>query len=241
MDMKTLPVSLGGARVWCSDRNGGVSHAPYESLNVGDHVGDDPAAVATNRQRLADASGLVEPGRWVWMRQVHGARVHVATAPSPAEPPEADAAVTATRGLPLAVVTADCAPIVLACSDAVGVVHAGHPGLALGVIEAAVAALREIGTGPVRAYLGPCIRPERYEFGVEALARLVEQFGPEVEGTTREGTPAFDVPAAVRIALARTGIDDIEDSGVCTSASPDHFSYRRDGVTGRQVTIAVLP
>jgi YfiH family protein len=234
------PVDLGPGRVWCSDRRGGVSAPPYATLNVGDHVGDDPDAVAANRARLADAAGLVEPAHWVWLDQVHGVQVHVATHPAP-EPPRADAAVTATRGLPLAVLTADCAPVALACDNAVGAVHAGHRGLEHGVIEAAVAALREIGTGTVRAYLGPCIRAFNYEFGTADLARLVGRFGPRVEGRTRGGRPAFDVPAAVRAALADCGVEDLDEAGICTADSAEHFSYRRDGVTGRQVTIVMLP
>jgi YfiH family protein len=177
----------------------------------------------------------------VWINQVHGIAVHRATGPTGARTPEADAAVTTARGLPLAVVTADCAPIALANDTAVGVVHAGHRGLELGVIEAAVGALREIGTGEVRAYLGPCIHADRYEFGAEDLARLVERFGPGIEGRTASGRPALDIPAAVRRALEACGVDAFVDSDVCTSASENHFSYRRDGLTGRQVTIAVLP
>jgi YfiH family protein len=217
-----------------------VSLAPYATANLGDHVGDDPDAVAANRRRSADAAGLVEPTRWVWLRQVHGVRVHVASGPTGQVAPEADAAVTATRGLPLAIVTADCAPVVLACDDAIGVVHAGHPGLEHGVIEAAVGALRELGRGPVRAFLGPCIRPARYEFGADDLARLVDRLGPQVESRTRDGRPAFDVPTAVRLALEQSGVDAFEDANVCTADSAGHFSYRRDGVTGRQATIAVL-
>jgi polyphenol oxidase len=217
-----------------------MSAAPYDSLNVGDQVGDHPELVAANRARVADAAGLVEPNRWVWLRQVHGARVHIANEPTPAEPPEADAAVTAARGLPLAVLTADCAPIALACDDAVGVVHAGHRGLEAGVVEASVAALRAIGSGAVRAYLGPCIRPARYEFGADDLARLVARFGPGVAGRTGDGRPAFDVPAAVRVALAECGVSDLADCDVCTATSDAHFSYRRDGRTGRQATVVVL-
>jgi YfiH family protein len=232
--------ALGSAQVWWSDRRGGVSEPPYDTANVGDHVGDHPESVAANRARLAGAAGLVEPTRWVWLEQVHGVHVHVATDPTQV-PPEADAAVTATRGLPLAVLTADCAPVALACDDAVGMVHAGHRGLEHGVIEAAVTALRRIGTGTVRAYLGPCIRPANYEFGAADLARLVAHFGPEVEGRTHQGHPALDVPSAVRIALERCGVEGLDDSGICTAESVDHFSYRRDGVTGRQVTIVMLP
>jgi YfiH family protein len=204
-------------------------------------VGDDAAAVARNRASVAQGAGLVGPEAWVWLHQVHGRAVHVATAPSGADVPDADAAVTAVRGLPLAVITADCAPIALACDGAVGVVHAGHQGLELGVIEAAVAALRALGTGPVRAFLGPCIRPDRYEFGAADLERLVARFGPSVAGRTSAGRPALDVPAAVRVALASCGVDALDDTGVCTSASPTHFSYRRDGITGRQATIVELP
>jgi YfiH family protein len=208
---------------------------------VGDHVGDDVDAVAMNRTRVASTAGLGDPTGWVWINQVHGVDVHVATAPSGADTPQADAAITAVRGLPLAVVTADCAPIVIACDDAVGVVHAGHRGLELGVIGRAVAALRRIGTGPVRAYLGPCVHPERYEFGADDLARLVARYGPDVEGRTLEGRPALDIPTAVERALEECGIVEFCDSGVCTAASDEHFSYRRDGVTGRQVTLVVLP
>lgn len=234
------PITVGAARVWCSDRQGGVSAGPYESANVGDQVGDDPQSVAANRARIAEAAGLVGPERWVWLRQVHGAAVHVATGPTDSDLPEADAAVTSARGLPLAVVTADCAPIALASDTAVGVVHAGHRGLELGVIERAVAALREIGSGPVHAFLGPCIHPEHYEFGEADLDRLVTRFGPGVAGRTHDGRAAFSVPAAVRLALRECGVEDLEDCGVCTAASSTHFSYRRDGVTGRQATIAML-
>jgi polyphenol oxidase len=233
-------VRLGPGRVWCSDRHGGVSEAPYATGNVGDQVGDDVDAVNGNRERVAAAAGLADPTRWVWLRQVHGARVHVATEPTGPRPPEADAAVTAQPGLPLAVITADCAPIALVCDDAVGVIHAGHRGLELGVIEAAVDALRAIGHGGVRAYLGPCIHPARYEFGAGDLERLVARFGPAVEGRTDDGRPALDIPAAVRCALARVGVDELTEAGVCTAASSSHFSYRRDGVTGRQATIIVL-
>jgi YfiH family protein len=235
-------VDLGPARVFCSGRAGGVSPVPYESCNVGDHVGDARERVDVNRRRVADAAGLGDPAEWAWIRQVHGVDVHVATAPNAgADIPEADAVVTARRGLPVAVVTADCAPVALACDDAVGVVHAGHPGLEHGVIGRAVEQLRAIGTGPVRAYLGPCIRPARYEFGAADLARIVARLGAEVEGRTADGRPALDIPAAVRAALRACGVDEFVDGGVCTAASAAHFSYRRDGVTGRQATIVVLP
>jgi polyphenol oxidase len=228
---------VGPARVWCSGRPHG---------NVGDHVGDDPVVVARNRAELRAHTGGADSAGWVWVRQVHGRAVHVAT-PADAEAaaqnepaPIADAIVTATPGLSLAIVTADCAPLVIACDDAVGVVHAGHPGLAGGVIEAAVARLREIGRGDVRAFLGPCIRAPRYEFGADALAAFVAQFGAVVESRTRDGCPALDIPAAIGVVLDRIGVIEFDDCGICTSDDDGYFSYRRDGETGRQATIAVL-
>jgi YfiH family protein len=207
--------------------------------NVGDHVGDDPDAVVRHRRALAHAAGLAEPNTWVWMRQVHGHDVFDASAPTPeTDPPVADAAVTTRAGLPLAVVTADCAPVVVANDDAIAVVHAGHPGLANGVIEAAVERVRSNGGGAIHAFLGPCIHPARYEFGVRDLEGFVDRLGASVRSTTREGRPALDVPEAVRIVLARVGVD-LSDCGICTSDNDGYFSYRRDGQTGRQATVAV--
>jgi YfiH family protein len=224
---------VGDASVWCSGRADG---------NVGDGVGDDPQVVVRHREALAVAAGLPDPREWVWIRQVHGPAVHVADGPTiAAHPPEADAAVTAVRGLPLAVVTADCAPLVLANRGAVAVVHAGHRGLAAGVVEAAIAQVRAVGHGAVAAYLGPCIRPSVYEFGAGDLQPLVDRFGPGVAAQTRAGKPAFDLPGAIRVVLGREGITDFDDSGLCTAETPGYFSYRRDGATGRQATVAVLP
>jgi YfiH family protein len=238
-----LRAGAGAAAIWCSGRHGGVSTGPYSSCNVGDHVGDDADAVRENRRRVANAAGLPDADTWAWLDQVHGNDVHVATAAAaPGPKPVADAAVTTVPGVPLAIVTADCAPVVVACGGAIGVAHAGHRGLLASVIERTVDEVRARGSGPVRAYLGPCIRPAHYEFGARDLAILTDHFGTEVEGRTHDGRPAFDIPAAVRVALRRAGVDEgaIDDSGVCTAASPDHFSYRRDGKTGRQVTVAVL-
>jgi purine-nucleoside/S-methyl-5'-thioadenosine phosphorylase / adenosine deaminase len=217
-----------------------VSGEPYATMNLADHVDDDPARVSENRTRAARriTAAPPDPAAWVWLRQVHGVTV-VDVDGAPATAPEADAAVTTTVGLPLVVLTADCAPIALVAPDAIGVLHAGWPGLEQGVIGAAVAALRARSSGRVRAVLGPCVHPERYEFGADLLARLVERLGPEVAARTGDGAPALDIPAAVRISLARAGVDDLTDVGVCTAASTDHFSYRRDGVTGRQAVVVV--
>jgi copper oxidase (laccase) domain-containing protein len=171
---------------------------------------------------------------------VHGADVLTVHGSPPPTVPAADAAVTGETARPLVVLTADCAPLVLACDDSVAVVHAGWLGLLAGVVEAATDRLRSAGRGVVRAALGPCIHPARYAFGADDLARVVDVYGPGVAATTDDDQPALDLPAGVRVALHRAGVDDLYDVDVCTAASPDHFSYRRDGRTGRQAVVAVL-
>jgi hypothetical protein len=235
--------AVGSARVVFTDRHGGVSRPPYDSANLADHVGDEPAAVTANRERVAEALGIGEPPRWAEVRQVHGNAVLCVGAPGGDAPTgpraDADALVTRASGVPLVIFTADCAPLALVARDAVGAVHAGWGGLEAGIVERAVAALRAESPGPVRAVLGPCIHADRYEFGSDLLERMVDRFGPAVASRTATGAPAFDIPAAVRVALAAAGVDDVDDVGVCTAASPDHFSYRRDGVTGRQAMFVV--
>jgi purine-nucleoside/S-methyl-5'-thioadenosine phosphorylase / adenosine deaminase len=226
-----LEVRLGPARVWCTGRAHG---------NVGDHVGDNPEVVAGNRSALAALTPADDPDAWVWLRQVHGSGVYVATGPGSRPAPVADAVVTAVPGLALAVVTADCAPLVVASDTAVGVVHAGYRGLAAGVIEATIAALRDIGTGDVRAFLAPCIRAEHYEFGAADLAPFVAEFGTAVESRTSAGRRALDIPAAIGIVLGRAGVVAFDDCGRDTAASDDYFSYRRRADSGRQATIAIL-
>ena len=237
----------GAARVVFTDRRGGVSAPPYESANLADHVGDDTPAVIRNRAHLADRAGLANPAQWVWLCQVHGDEVVVCHRPSGTEPgfrsgtePVADAAVTAVPGLPLVILTADCAPLALIGDTGVAAVHAGWAGLELGVVERAADALRAVSPGPVHAILGPCIRPCCYEFGADLLARVADRFGDAVVARTTSGAPALDIPAAVRAALEHVGIDELDDVGVCNATSPDYFSYRRDGITGRQAMLVVL-
>jgi copper oxidase (laccase) domain-containing protein len=153
--------------------------------------------------------------------------------------PEADAAVTQLAGVPLVVLTADCAPVAIAADDAVGVVHVGWQGLRAGVVAAAVDALRAIGAGPVRAAIGPCIRPADYEFGRPDLDALVDRFGSTVESRTRTGALALDLAAGVRAAFAQCDVVDVDDPGAGTADDADFFSYRRDGATGRQAVIVL--
>jgi YfiH family protein len=225
-----------GAHFAFTDRWGGVSAVPYEELNLGGAVGDDPDAVRTNRERAAASLGL-DPGRVVWMNQVHGAGVEVVDAPWGARPvPETDALVTAEPGLALAVLTADCVPVLLA-DPAAGVVaaaHAGRPGMIAGVVPAAVRAMTELGADPARivARTGPSVCGRCYEVP-EAMRAEVAAVEPAAYAVTSWGTPAVDVAAGVHAQLERLGVRAREQSPVCTLESKDHFSYRRDRTTGR--------
>lgn len=235
-----VELQLGRARAVWTDRHGGVSVAPYDEANLSTRIGDDPGAVRENRARLADSIDLGPPEQWWWLDQEHGRTTVVADGLPPSRPPVADAAVTARVGVPLTVLTADCAPIALASDNGVGVVHAGWHGIVAGVIDEAVARLRTIGHGVVRAALGPCIHPQRYEFGRADLDRVIELLGPEVESHTDGGGLALDLPRAVHVALERAGVSEIEDIDRCTATSSDYFSHRRDGPTGRQALVVVL-
>ncbi|HEX6311339.1 MAG TPA: polyphenol oxidase family protein [Acidimicrobiia bacterium] len=238
--MGFVEVGLGAARVVFTDRHGGISAPPYDTANLGVLTDDDPAAVAENRRRVAAAVGgaAADAATWFRMRQVHGAVVVVAERAG-AGVPDADAVVTARPGTPLVVLTADCAPVALVSAGALGAVHAGWRGLAAGVVEAAAAALRRLDEAPVRAVIGPCIHPARYPFGATELALVADRLGPTVVGRTEAGEPALDLRAGVRAALAAAGVTAVDDVDLCTAASLDHFSYRRDGVTGRQAMLVV--
>lgn len=234
-----IELDLACARVAFTDRHGGTSAAPYDTRNLAGHVGDDPDAVARNYETLAPALGLAPPDGWVRPFHVHGTTVLTVDGPPAGEVGEADGAATARSGLPLVALGADCAPIALANDTAVAALHAGWRGAVGGVVEAGVAAVQALGTGPVRAVIGPCICVRHYEFGDDTLATAVARFGPAVAGTTAEGRPAFDLPGALRLALAGAGVEDVSDLDCCTVESADHYSYRRDGVTGRQGVVVV--
>jgi copper oxidase (laccase) domain-containing protein len=148
---------------------------------------------------------------------------------------DADAIVTTTPGLPIAVRVADCAPIALLADGVVGVVHAGWRGIVAGVIPAALDAMRSLGATDIHAVLGPCIHAECYEFAGPELDELAARYGESVRGTTSWGTPALDVPAAVRAQLP-----DVRDESVCTACSPDHWSFRKDGAAERIAVVAWL-
>ncbi|MEU7055733.1 peptidoglycan editing factor PgeF [Streptomyces sp. NPDC046197] len=229
--------TVNGAHFAFTDRWGGVSAVPYEELNLGGAVGDDPAAVRTNRELSAASLGL-DPARVVWMKQVHGADVAVVDGPwgSAADIPSVDAIVTARRGLPLAVLTADCTPVLLAdpVAGVAAAAHAGRPGMVAGIVPAAVRAMVELGADPARilARTGPAVCGRCYEVP-EAMRAEVAAVEPAAHAETSWGTPAVDVSAGVHAQLERLGVHDREQSPVCTLESGDHFSYRRDRTTGR--------
>ncbi|MGW0814729.1 peptidoglycan editing factor PgeF [Streptomyces viridiviolaceus] len=228
--------TVNGAHFGFTDRWGGVSAVPYEELNLGGAVGDDPAAVTANRELAAKSLGL-EPARVVWMNQVHGADVAVVDGPWGDRPvPRVDAVVTTERGLGLAVLTADCVPVLLAdpVAGVAAAAHAGRPGMVAGIVPATVRAMTELGADPARivARTGPAVCGRCYEVPEDMRAE-VAAVEPAAYAETGWGTPAVDVSAGVHAQLERLGVCDRAQSPVCTRESKDHFSYRRDRTTGR--------
>jgi YfiH family protein len=219
-------IALPGGRALFTTRRGGVSTGAYASLNLGRWTDDDPTAVAANRDRLAAI--LDRPlDAVVQQRQVHGARVELIERPQ--EPAEADGQATARRDVALLVLTADCLPIALASPQAVAMLHAGWRGLANGIVEEGVEAMRALGTGPIEAAIGPGAGGCCYEVGDEVRAAF---------GTS--GRTA-DLKAIARERLEAAGVASVHDVGLCTICSDPtlFFSHRRDGgLTGRQAGIA---
>jgi YfiH family protein len=199
--------------------------------HAGAYVHEISAEVERRRRAVVDLP-------WTWLRQVHGDRVVTVTTPGEGAGEVADAAVSATPGCAIAVLTADCAPVVLDSPEGVfAVAHAGWVGLLAGVLERTVEHMRALGATDVRAVLGPCIRVECYEFGPDDLDRVAARLGDGVRSTTASGTPALDLAAGVRASLAQAGVHHLDDSGVCTACSPDHFSWRARGEHQRQATV----
>jgi len=221
-------------------RQGGVSQGAFTSMNPADHVGDDPAAVATNRMRLQQALKL--PSHPVWLRQVHATTIVDIGAGEGI--PEADGAWTCSPGPVCAVLTADCLPLLLCdrSGRCVAAVHAGWRGLAAGVIEAAVAAMPTPGDA-LLAWLGPAISAKAYEVGGEVRdtflahdSRSEEHFRPAMGG----GWHA-DLYALARQRLVDCGVGSVYGGGHCSYGEPERFySFRRDGMTGRMASLIWL-
>jgi len=232
-----LPTCPPGVRAAFTSRAGGVSPAPYAELNLGPHVGDDPALVAENRSRVAAAIGL-PVGRLVFAEQVHGVAVALVGGPVVA-PPVADVLVTRVPRLALAVMVADCVPVLLAdpVAGVVAVAHAGRRGVEAGVVGVALDAMVDCGAaaGDTTAWLGPAIGGCCYEVP-EQLQRAVAAVAPGTVvggGRTRSGSFALDLRDGVQTQLVARGVRRVVRSGGCTHDDADYFSHRRDGVTGR--------
>jgi YfiH family protein len=235
-----LPDWPAPARVKClmTTRAGGVSQAPWGSLNLGDHVGDDPAHVAANRARLRRQLPA-EPG---WLRQVHSARV-VELGREPNR--EADAALTRQPAQVCAILTADCLPVLL-CDRAGSVVaaaHAGWRGLANGVLEATVAAMN-VPPGEVLAWMGAAIGPHAFEVGDEVREAFIAQHAAASGAFVSQpasGKWLADIYRLARIRLGHAGVKAVYGGGRCTFTEANSFySYRRDGITGRMASLIWL-
>jgi hypothetical protein len=228
-------------RVVSTLRGGGTSAGPYASLNLALHVGDAPDAVLENRRRLCEAAGV--PAEPAWLEQVHGTDV-IDASDVTGRAVQADAAVASERGGVCAVMTADCLPVVIAdrAGTRVAVAHAGWRGLAAGVLEATVGALRTDAAG-LLAWLGPAISQPAFEVGAEVrdafLARhaaCASAFVPNARG--RYQANLYEL---ARLTLLGQGIPAVHGGGYCTAAQRGLFySFRRDGRTGRMATLAWL-
>lgn len=224
LQVEAFNESAFGARHGFFTRNGGVSRGEFASLNCGYECGDDPVAVEANRRlamlQLAQPEGKIPV--LVTMAQIHQASVAVVGGRQQ-EPPLADALVTACPGLALGVLTADCAPVVFASARVIGAAHAGWRGLYLGVLEATVNAMREVGAGHIVAAVGPCIGKDSYEVGAE----FQRYFGDNCLFES-DGRWWFDLPGYVRLRLEAIGVEVAGYPIWDTAAGTEHFfSHRR--------------
>ena len=218
-------------------RAGGVSLAPFDSLNLGDHVEDSPEAVLENRRRLTEAFHI-QPA---WLRQVHGVSVVEA---DPGRIAEADGSWTSTPGIACTSMTADCLPA-LFCNRAgtrVAAAHAGWRGLAAGVLEAAVESL-ETEPADVLVWLGPAIGPQAFEVGPEVREAFVQQLLSTAQAFVPSRNPGkfmADIYQLARLRLAARGVTAVYGGGFCTVSDPRFFSYRRSPCTGRFASLIWL-
>ena len=220
-------------------RGGGVSAAPWDSLNLGAHVGDAPEAVAENRSRVAVRLAL--PAEPLWLQQVHGARVHDADAKSHASAEPADAIVTRAAGRVLAIMVADCMPVLFSSLDGqvIAAAHAGWRGLAAGVLEATIDAMR-VAPGQLCAWLGPAIGARHFEVGEEVRAAFVAVHADAAAAFTVNERQRWhcDLAWLARHRLMAAGVRHIAGADICTYAERERcFSYRRDGRTGRMAAL----
>ena len=216
-----------------TDRLGGASSSNFASLNLGDHVGDSPEIVAANRALISAKFGPTQ-----YMNQVHGNRVAIIEEVTD-EYPTADALVTGIPGITLAVMVADCIPLLLKSQDAVAAVHVGRKGLLNRVAEKAIDVMREISDAQISAIIGPAICGKCYEVSPEIFSE-VTQSHPESASQTASNTPSLDLVSALISDLKKLGITEIDNQSRCTLEDQNLYSYRRDGATGRQAGLAWL-
>jgi len=216
-----------------TDRHGGVSSGDYAFLNLGDHVADAPDAVAANRKVISDQFGATQ-----YMNQVHGNRVAVIEEVTD-EIPTADALITGIPGITLAVMVADCIPLILTSKYAVAAVHVGRKGLVNRVTEKSIEILREISVQEITATIGPAICGKCYEVSKDIFDEVVKSH-PSSASRTPSGTPALDLVTGLISDLKSLGVSKISNQTRCTVESPDLFSYRRSAVTGRQAGLVWL-
>lgn len=227
-------------RAGTTTRQGGVSEAPYDSLNLGNHVGDDPQAVATNRGLLKQHHSL--PAEPLWLKQVHG--VEVVDAGCVHGFPEADASFTRHSGIVCAVMTADCLPVLL-CDQGgsvVGIAHAGWRGLVAGVIEATVLQMG-VSASKLMAWLGPAIGPAVFEVGDEVRDQflVVDAQAAKAFKPSQQGHWLADLYQLANLRLANLGVEQIYGGHWCTFSDHARFySYRRDDITGRMASLIWL-
>jgi YfiH family protein len=213
-------------------RTGGVSHGAFASLNLGTHVGDVLDDVLKNREILAAKVGPTQ-----YMNQVHGDRIALIEEVTD-EAPTADALVTGIPGISLAVMVADCIPLLLTSKESVAAVHVGRRGLVNDITRKTISVMRDMGAGQITAIMGPAICGQCYEVS-EEIFHEVRAAHPFAESKTLQGTFALDLPAALRSVLGDEGIA-IVNKFECTVENPELFSYRRDGITGRQAGVISL-
>lgn len=213
-------------------RTGGVSHGAFASLNLGTHVGDDLNDVLRNRGILAEKFGPIQ-----YMNQVHGDRIAVIEEIAE-DVPRADALVTGIPGITLAVMVADCIPLLLTSKESVAAVHVGRRGLTNNIARKTISLMRDMGASQITAFMGPAICGKCYEVSEDVFNEVVA-LHPFAESRTPSGTLALDLPGALRSVLSDEGIPLI-DKFECTVENKELFSYRRDGVTGRQAGLVSL-
>ena len=220
------------AQILFSARHGGLSQGEFGSLNFRDHVGDTALAVENNRKILKKLLSQISP---IFMNQVHGNEV-IEVDSNSNSPVTADALITRQAGLPLAVLCADCLPILIKGSKIVGAIHAGRRGILNGIIAETISRMRALGGDNLVATIGPAICSRCYEVD---LPMYLDAISHDAELATNTETHCLDLKRAARSQLSVQGVE-VSDIEICTAHDSNFFSYRRDGITGRNVGVIVL-